>query len=157
MNEVSMIEDDDEVQIETTSSVSISCTSSRAPTKKKGAFFKDWLSIDRYSSWLQEVNYDLTKAGCKTCLNMFSVRCDGKSAVEKRMTSCIHKKSMKTFEKNSSLTQFITPECELDKIAAPECVLVHHDVEDEYSYRFARYIHSLYYLIFCTVHFENRI
>ena len=85
MNEVNMIEEDDEVQIETTSSVSVSCTSSLAPKKKKGVFRKEWLSINRYSSWLQEVNYDLTKAICKACLRMFSVRCDGKLAVEKHM------------------------------------------------------------------------
>ena len=112
MNDVNMIEEDyDEIQIETTSSVSISSTSSRTPKKKKGVFRKEWLSTDRYSSWLQEVNYNLTKARCKTCLKMFSARCDGKTAVEKHMTSYIHKTSMKTFEKISSLTQFITPEC----------------------------------------------
>ena len=75
---------------------------------------------------------------------MFSVRCDGKSAVEKHMTSYIHKKSMKTFEKNSSLTQFITPECELDTIAAAECVLVYHGVKHEYSYRLqGTFIHCI--------------
>ena len=88
MNNTNVIEkDDDEIQIETTQSVSISCKSSLMPKKKKGVFRKEWLSIDRYSSWLQEVNYDLTKARCKTCLKMFSVRCDGKSAVEKHMTN----------------------------------------------------------------------
>ena len=87
MNEVNMIEEnDDEIQVETTSSVSISCTSSRTPKKKKVVFRKERLSTDRYSSWLQEVNYDLTKARCKTCLKMFSVRCDGKAAVEKHMS-----------------------------------------------------------------------
>ena len=136
MNEVNMIEeDDDKVQIETTSSVSISRTSSLRPKKKKGIFRKEWLLINRYSSWLQEVNYDLTKARCKACLKIFSVRCDGKLAVEKHMTSYIHKKSMKTFEKNSSLTQFITLECELDKIAAVTCVLVYHGEKHAHSYR----------------------
>ena len=49
MNEVNMIEeDDDEVQIETISSVSISCTSSLTPKKKKGVFRKEWLSINRH-------------------------------------------------------------------------------------------------------------
>ena len=97
MNDVNIIEDDDdEIQIETTSSVSISYTSSLTPKEKKGVFRKDWLSIDRCSSWSQGVNYDLTKARCKTCLRMFSIRCDGKSAVEKYMTGYIRKKSMKT-------------------------------------------------------------
>ena len=54
---------------------------------------------------------------------MFSVRCDGKLAVEKFMTSYIHEKSMKMFEKISSLAQFITLECELDRVAAAECIL----------------------------------
>ena len=136
MNDANMIEeDDDEIQIETTSSVSMSCTSSLTLKEKKGVFRKEWLSIDRYSSWLQEVNYDLIKARCKTCLRMFSVRCDGKSAVKKHMTSYIHKKSMKTFEQNSSLTQFITPECELDKITVAECVLVYHGVKRRHTYR----------------------
>ena len=41
MKEVNMIEeDDDEVQIETTSSVSISYTSPRTPKKKKGVFLQ---------------------------------------------------------------------------------------------------------------------
>ena len=40
MNDVNMIEEnDDEIQIETASSVSISCTSSLTPKKKKGVFF----------------------------------------------------------------------------------------------------------------------
>ena len=51
---------------------------------------------------------------------------------------------MKTFEKNSSLTQFITPECELDKIAAPECVPVRHGVKYEHSYRLqGTFIHCI--------------
>ena len=105
MNDLNMIEeDDDEVQIETTSSVSISRTSSLTPKKKKRVFRTEWLSINRYSSWLQEVNFALTKARCKACLKMFSPRCDGKLAVEKYKTSYIHKKSRKTFEKNSSPT-----------------------------------------------------
>ena len=107
MNEVNLTdEDDDEVQIEAPLSVSISCKSSLMPKKKKGVFRKELLSIDRYSSGLQEVNYDLTKASCKACLKIFSVCCDEKLAVEKHMTSYINKKSMKTFEKNSSLTHW---------------------------------------------------
>ena len=103
--------------------------------KMKGVLRKEWLSINRYSSWLQEVNYDLTKARCKACLKMFSVRCDGKLAVEKHMTHYIYKKSMKMFEKNSSLTQFITLECELNKVATAECVLAYHGVKHGHSYR----------------------
>ncbi|CAF2574171.1 unnamed protein product [Rotaria sp. Silwood2] len=51
------------------------------------------------------------------------------------MTSNVHKKLMKTFENNCSLTQFITSERELDKIAATECVLVFHGVKHGNSYR----------------------
>ena len=48
MNDANMIEkDDDEIQIETTSSVLISCKSSLMPKKKRGVFCKEWLSIDR--------------------------------------------------------------------------------------------------------------
>ena len=153
MNEVNMIEDDDdEVQIETTSSASISCTSSLTPKKKKGVFCKEWLSINRYSSWLQGVNYDLTKARCKACLKMFSVRCDGKLAVEKHMTGYIHKKAMKTFEKNSSLTQFITLECELDKVAAAECVQACHGVKHGHSYRLqGAFIHCIVLFLQCIL------
>ena len=152
MNEVNMIdEDDDEVQIETPSSVLILCISSLTPKKKK-VCRKEWLSINRYSSWLQEVNYDLTKASCKTCLKMFSVRCDGKLAVEKHMTSYIHKKSTKMFEKNSSLTQFITLECELDKVAATECVLAYYGVKHEHSYRSqGTFIHCIVLFLHCTL------
>ena len=39
------------------------------------------------------------------------------------------------FEQNCSLTQFITPEHELDKISAVECVLVFHGVKHSLSYR----------------------
>ncbi|CAF3956640.1 unnamed protein product [Rotaria sp. Silwood1] len=116
MNGVNMIDDDDdddEVQIKTTSSTSISSKSSSLTTKKKKGVFPR----------------------CKACLKTFSVHCDGKSAVEKHMTSYVHKKSMKTFENNCSLTQFITPERELDKIAAAECVLVFHGVKHGHSYR----------------------
>ncbi|CAF4990324.1 unnamed protein product [Rotaria sp. Silwood1] len=114
MNGVNMIDDnDDEVQIETTSSTSISSKSSSLTTKKKKGVFPR----------------------CKACLKTFSLHCDGKSAVEKHMTSYVHKKSMKTFENNCSLTQFITPERELDKIAAAECVLVFHGVKHGHSYR----------------------
>ncbi len=73
--------------------------------KKKGIFRKDWLLIDEYSSWLQEINHNLTKARCKPCLKSFSVYCDGKSAVEKHMNSNAHKKSMKSFQINCYLTQ----------------------------------------------------
>lgn len=138
MSDVNKIEDDDdeveEVRMETTSLTSSSSSSSTSK-KKKGVFRKDWLSIDRYSVWLQEINHDSTKARCKACLKTVSVHCDGKSAVEKHMTSYTHKKSMKTFENNSALVQFITPERELDKIAATECVLVFHGVKHGHSYR----------------------
>ncbi|CAF3758816.1 unnamed protein product [Rotaria sp. Silwood1] len=42
---------------------------------------------------------------------------------------------MKLFENNCSLVQFITPEHELDKIAAVECVLVFHGVKHGHSYK----------------------
>ncbi|CAM2723326.1 unnamed protein product [Rotaria socialis] len=128
-------DDDDDVEIETTSPTPISSTSLPLTKRKKGVFRRDWLSIDRYSSWLQEVNHDLTKARCKTCLKTFSVHCDGKSAVEKHVTSYLHKKSMKAFENNCSLAQFVIPERELDKITAAECVFVFHGVKHGHSYR----------------------
>ena len=153
MNEVNMIEeDDDEVQIETTSSVSISYISSRTPKKKKGVFRKEWLSINRYSSWLQEVNYDLTKTRCKAGPKMFSVHCDGKLAVEKLMTSYIHQKSVKTFEKDSSLTQFIALECEVDKVTAAECILACHGVKHGHNYRLqSTFIHCIVLFLHCTL------
>ena len=83
---------------------------------------------------------------------MFSVRCDGKLAVEKYITSYIHKKSMKTFEKNSLLTQFITLECELDKVAAVECVLVYHGEKHAHSYRLqGTFIHCIVLFLYCTL------
>jgi hypothetical protein len=136
MNDVNMSEDDSlEEYPEPASSTNISISSSRVPKKKKGIFRKEWLFIDEYSSWLQEVNHDSTKARCKACLRTFSVHSDGKSAVEKHMISNTHKKSMKSFEKNSLLHQFITPENELDKISATECALVFHGVKHGHSYR----------------------
>ena len=86
MNDLSMIEDidDEEVQIETPSLSSKTSTSSSLIAKKKrGIFRKEWLSIERYSVWLQETTYDFTKAKCKACAKVFSVHADGKSAVEK--------------------------------------------------------------------------
>ncbi|CAF1338633.1 unnamed protein product, partial [Rotaria sp. Silwood1] len=82
-----------------------------------------------------EIKHEPTKARCKACLKTFSVHSDGKSAVEKHMISNSHKKSMKLFENNCSLVQFITPEHELDKIAAVECVLVFHGVKHGHSYK----------------------
>lgn len=42
---------------------------------------------------------------------------------------------MKSLNNNCSVTQFITPERELDKISAAECVLVFHGVKHGHSYR----------------------
>jgi hypothetical protein len=130
-------EDDGEVVIEATTSTNTlkSTPSSRLTKKKKGVFRKDWLSIDEYSLWLQEVTHDSTKARCKACLKTFSVHADGKSAVEKHRIGNAHKKSMKSFQNNPALAQFITPENELDKISATECVLVFHGVKHGHSYR----------------------
>ncbi|CAF1687906.1 unnamed protein product, partial [Adineta ricciae] len=119
-------------QMEVTSST----LSPRILKKKKGIFRKEWLSINEYSSWLQEVKHDSTKARCKSCLKTFSVHSDGKSAVKKHMISNGHKNSMKSFDENKfSLSQFITPENELDKISAAERVLVFHGVKHGHSYR----------------------
>ena len=83
---------------------------------------------------------------------MFSVGCVGKLAVEQHMTSYINKKSMKTFEKNSSLTQFITLECELDKVAAAECVLAYHGVKYGRSYQLqGTFIHCIVLFLHCTL------
>ncbi len=73
---------------------------------------------------MQEVKHDSTKTRCKPCLKTFSVHFDGKSDVKKHMFSIAHKNSMKSFEKNCSLTLCVTPEHELDKISAVECVFV---------------------------------
>jgi len=128
-------DDNEEEQMEVTSSTNTSISSSRTQKKKKGVFRKEWLSINQYSSWLQEVKHDLTKARCKSCLKTFSVRSDGKSAVEKHMISNAHKSTMKSFENKCLLDQFMTPENELDKISAAECVLVFHGVKHNHSYR----------------------
>ena len=86
--------------------------------------------------WLQEITYDFTKARCKVCAKVFSVHADGKSAAEKHMIGQAHKKSMKAFENNRSLslTNFLTPECELDKITAVACLLVFHGIKHGHSY-----------------------
>lgn len=94
MIDVNSSEDDNrEEQIEVTSSTNTP-TSSRKMKKKKGVFRREWLSINEYSTWLQEIKQDSTKARCKACLKSFSVHSDGKSAVEKHMISNAHKKSM---------------------------------------------------------------
>ena len=48
-----------------------------------------------------------------------------------------HKKSMKAFENNCSLslTNLLTSECELDKIATVECLLACHGIKHGHSYR----------------------
>ncbi len=51
------------------------------------------------------------------------------------MISNAHKSSMKSFENKCLLAQFMTPENELDKISAAECVLVFHGVKHNHSYR----------------------
>lgn len=51
------------------------------------------------------------------------------------MISIAHKTFMKLFENKFSLTQFMTPESELNKIAAAECVFVFHGVKHGHSYR----------------------
>ncbi|CAF3801355.1 unnamed protein product [Rotaria sp. Silwood1] len=137
MDDVNMSDDDiEEEPIEVASSTkALTTTSSGKVRIKKGIFRTDWLSINAYSSWLQEIKHEPTKARCKACLKTFSVHSDGKSAVEKHMISNSHKKSMKLFENNCSLVQFITPEHELDKIAAVECVLVFHGVKHGHSYK----------------------
>ena len=59
---------------------------------------------------------------------------------------------MKTFEKNSSLTLFITLECELDKVAATECVLVYHGVKHGHGYRLqGTFIHYIVLFFHCTL------
>ena len=59
---------------------------------------------------------------------------------------------MKTLEKNSSLTQFITLECELDKVTAAECVLAYHDVRHGHSYRSqGTFIHCIILFLHCTL------
>jgi hypothetical protein len=42
---------------------------------------------------------------------------------------------MKIVETNSLLNQFVTPEHELNKISAAECVLVYHGIKHGHSYR----------------------
>ena len=89
MDDVNMIEiDTEEIQVE----VKPSTTLSRAIKGKKGVFRKEWLSVDQYSSWLQAIDYDSTKARCKACLKTFSVHSDGKSALDKHLISYAHKK-----------------------------------------------------------------
>ncbi|CAF1281431.1 unnamed protein product [Rotaria magnacalcarata] len=122
--------DTEEVQIEVTSS-----TTSCRIIKEKRSFRKEWLFIDQYLSWLQAIDHDSTKARCKACLKTFSVHSDGKSALGKHLTSHVHKKSMKSLNNNCSVTKFITPERELDKISAAECILVFHEVKHGHSYR----------------------
>jgi hypothetical protein len=82
MYDVDMIDDDLEEHVEL-GSITKSISSPQVIKKKKGIFRKDWLLIDGYSLWLQEVNHDSSKARCKACLKTLSVYCDGKSAVEK--------------------------------------------------------------------------
>lgn len=131
-------DDQEEVVVEATTSTNAlkpTPSSSRIIKKKKGVFRKDWLFNGEYSSWLQEVTHDSTKARCKACLKTFSVYADGKTALEKHRNSNAHKKSMISFQNNGALAQFITPENELDKISATECVLVFHGVKHGHSYR----------------------
>ena len=107
--------------------------------EKKGVFRKEWLSVDQYSSWLQAIDYDSTKARCKACLKTFSVHSDGKSALDKHLISYALKKSMESLNKNCSVPQFITLERELDKISAAECVLVFHGVKHGHNYHYVFY------------------
>ena len=132
-------EDDQEVLVEATTSNEYTQTNTiiiiSINKGKKGVFRKDWLSNDEYSFWLQEVTHDSTKARCKACLKTFSVYADGKTALEKHRNSNAHKKSMISFQNNPALASFITPESELDKISATECVLAFHGVKHGHSYR----------------------
>lgn len=136
MNDVNMVDIDvEEEQVQMISSTNtLTPASSRKVRSKKGVFRTEWLSINEYSSWLQEIKHDPTKARCKACLKTFSVHCDGKSAVEKHMHSITHEKAINSIKKISSLTLFTTPENELDKIAAAECALVFHGVKHGHSY-----------------------
>jgi len=78
-----MIEDDsEEEQIQATSSINTSMSTSRTPKKQKGIFRKNWLSIDDYSSWLQEISHALTVilrvARCETPKSGISISKSGK-------------------------------------------------------------------------------
>ena len=42
------------------------------------------------------IDHDSTKVRCKVCLKTFSVHSDGKSDLDKHLTSLAHKKSMKS-------------------------------------------------------------
>ncbi|CAF3940590.1 unnamed protein product [Rotaria sp. Silwood1] len=99
MDDVHMAEDNSEeehVHV-APSTTTLTPTSSRRVRIKKRIFRTKWLLINEYSSWLQEIKHDSTKARCKACLKTFSVDCDGISAVEKHLNSNTHKKYMDLF------------------------------------------------------------
>ncbi|CAF1060537.1 unnamed protein product [Rotaria sordida] len=126
---------ENEQPVTTTTTITKTLTSTvQMQKKKKGVFRKEWLSMKEYSKWLQEVKTDSTQARCKACLKTFSVRCDGKTALDKHMNRDAHKTSMKTFEKSTLITTLTIPASESDKISAAEGVLVYHGVKHGHSY-----------------------
>lgn len=117
----------DEPQLQSTE-ITISIrpkTVSDVKEKKKGVFQMEWKNLTEFSSWVQEVKTNKTKARFLACL---------KTALNKHKTSDNHKKNMKPFENNILLPSKLNLVNEQYKVSAMEATLVYHGVKHGHSY-----------------------
>lgn len=98
------------------------------------SFREEWLLIPTYKSWLQKESAYSGK--CKLCFATFTVKYDGKKAVDKHAKSARHMEKEKLISKNNLIEVYMPDLLLEDNNCAvnAELAMVYHAIKHQHSY-----------------------